>query len=114
MHVTGEAGPPHSKQFEYSVVVRGWEFTGVGSTKKAAKASAAEAALQYLHNTVNVGPHGHGELGVGPVKSRAEELGILTVILMHGYIFYVIEMHICSNQPQDLMWQRCLLTEYAC
>lgn len=82
---TGESGPPHLKQFEYSVVVRGWEFTGYGSTKKAAKASAAEAALQYLNNTVNVGPHGQGVPGSGNPsgRSRADELGMVIICALN-------------------------------
>ena len=59
----GEIGPPHARQFEYSVAIRGWEFNGVGSTKKKAKAAAAEAALQYLNNIKNLGPHASHEPG---------------------------------------------------
>ena len=76
---TGESGPPHLKQFEYSVVVRGWEFSGFASTKKAAKASAAEAALQYLNNTVNVGPHGQRDSGM--VRSHADEIGRVRICI---------------------------------
>ena len=50
-------GPPHLRQFEAVVKVRGWEFTGIGSTKKQAKAAAAEAALQYLNNITTYGPN---------------------------------------------------------
>ena len=77
---SGESGPPHSKLFTYKVKVRGWEFTGSGKTKKIAKAAAAESALQYLHNVVNVGPNATGvsvEMNKsGPaLRSRAEEMG---------------------------------------
>lgn len=68
----GEVGPPHSREFSYSVTVRGWSFSGSGKTKKLAKAAAAESALQYLNNVVNVGP---SATGVSMVKSRAEEIG---------------------------------------
>ena len=53
----GAQGPPHLKQFEYTVVVRGWEFRGHGLSKKKAKSCAAESALKYLDNVLNVGPH---------------------------------------------------------
>lgn len=52
-----EMGPPHSRQFEAVVKVRGWEFQGIGPTKKKAKAAAAEAALKYLNNVTTYGPH---------------------------------------------------------
>lgn len=60
----GELGPAHARQFEYSVTIRGWEFTGVGPTKKKAKAAAAEAALKYLNNIQNFGPHAALEPGM--------------------------------------------------
>lgn len=47
-------GPPHAPHFECTVKVRGWEFGGSGSTKKAAKTAAAEAALKYLHSVHSV------------------------------------------------------------
>ena len=70
----GESGPPHSREFTCSVTVRGWSFSGSGSTKKLAKAAAAESALQYLNNLVNVGPNATG-VSIRTVKSRAEEIG---------------------------------------
>ena len=71
---TGEVGPPHSREFSYSVTVRGWSFSGSGKTKKLAKAAAAESALQYLNNVVNVGPSATG-VSMERVKSKAEEIG---------------------------------------
>ena len=70
----GESGPPHSREFTYSVTVRGWSFSGSGKTKKLAKAAAAESALQYLNNVVNVGPNATG-VSMEMVRSRAEEMG---------------------------------------
>ena len=63
------------------MTVRGWEFSGKGKTKKLAKTAAAETALQYLNNVVNVGPSATGvslEMHNKPgqtVHSRAEEMG---------------------------------------
>ena len=77
----GETGPPHAREFTYVVTVRGWEFAGSGKTKKLAKAAAAERALQYLNDVVNVGPNATGvsfEMNnrTGQtVRSRAEEMG---------------------------------------
>lgn len=48
------AGPAHAPHFECTVKVRGWEFSGTGSTKKQAKTAAAEAALKYLHGVHSV------------------------------------------------------------
>ena len=60
----GEIGPPHDRLFEVSVKIRGWEFTGVGSTKKKAKAAAAEEALKYLKNMYVVGANSANPEGV--------------------------------------------------
>ena len=63
------------------VTVRGWEFIGSGKTKKIAKAAAAENALQYLNDVVNVGPNATGvsmeinNTSGQTVRSRAEEMG---------------------------------------
>ena len=79
--LVGESGPPHSKEFIYSVTVRGWEFTGSGKTKKLAKAAAAESALQYLHGVASVGPNAAGvSMAMARPesqtnRSRAEEMG---------------------------------------
>lgn len=43
-------GPPHKRIFFCSVTVDGNTFTGHGSNKKAAKQSAAQTALNNLHN----------------------------------------------------------------
>ena len=48
------AGPSHAPHFECTVKVRGWEFSGNGSTKKQAKTAAAEAALKYLHDVHSI------------------------------------------------------------
>jgi double stranded RNA-specific editase B len=50
-------GLPHKKTFETVVKVRGMEFSGFGSTKKASKTAAANIALQYLDNIHVVGPN---------------------------------------------------------
>ena len=55
------------------MTVRGWTFSGKGKTKKVAKLAAAESALQYLNDVVNVGPNATGNLET--VRSRAEEMG---------------------------------------
>ena len=42
------------REFTATVTVRGWNFTGQGSSKKAAKAAAAEQALKHLDNIQSV------------------------------------------------------------
>ena len=49
-------GPPHKKTFETVVKIRGWEFKGHGSSKKASKNAAAKNALQYLDNLHVINP----------------------------------------------------------
>lgn len=65
-----DTGPAHAREFECCVTVRGWEFTGSGSTKKAAKAAAAEKALQYLHNV-----HSFDVSSGGTVPNPASVIG---------------------------------------
>ncbi len=48
------AGPDHAPHFDCMVKIRGWEFSGTGSTKKQAKTAAAEAALKYLHDVHSI------------------------------------------------------------
>ena len=55
MFTYSDAGPPHAKQYEATVVIRGWEFRGHGPNKKKAKAFAAETALRHLDNVYNIG-----------------------------------------------------------
>lgn len=55
MFVYTDAGPPHAKSYEATVVIRGWEYKGQGPTKKKAKAHAAAIALRHLNNVHNVG-----------------------------------------------------------
>ena len=55
--LSGESGPSHNRVYEAAVKIRGWEFKGLGPTKKRAKCAAAEVALEYLSNIHNVGPH---------------------------------------------------------
>lgn len=55
MFTYSESGPAHSKEYEATVVIRGWEFKGHGPTKKKAKAVAAETALRHLDNVYNIG-----------------------------------------------------------
>ena len=47
-------GPAHAKQYVATVVIRGWEFRGVGPNKKKAKAVVAEKALRHLDNVYNI------------------------------------------------------------
>ena len=54
--ISDNLGPQHNAMFEATVRVRGWEFKGTGTTKKAAKSEAASNALQYLNNMHTVGP----------------------------------------------------------
>ena len=44
-----EKGPPHAKEFVYSVTVLGVEYFGSGKNKKAAKQAAAANALNSLY-----------------------------------------------------------------
>lgn len=44
-----EKGPPHSKEFVYSVQVLGVEYFGQGKSKKEAKQAAAANALSAVH-----------------------------------------------------------------
>lgn len=44
-----ESGPPHAKEFVFSVTVLGVEYTGVGRSKKLAKQAAAQNALNSLY-----------------------------------------------------------------
>ena len=55
MFTYSTTGPAHAKEFEAMVAIRGWEFKGHASTKKAAKTLAAEAALRHLDNVYNIG-----------------------------------------------------------
>ena len=67
--VAAKAGPVHAPEFECCVTVRGWDFTGLGSSKKVAKATAASNALSYLQNVK------HLDDGTGsPVPSNKEAL----------------------------------------
>lgn len=45
-----EQGPPHAKEFVYSVIVAGTEFFGKGRSKKLAKQSAAQNALDSMYD----------------------------------------------------------------
>lgn len=49
-----EKGPPHSKQYVYSVSILGFEYKGSAGSKKRAKAAAAAAALKKLYQ-INLG-----------------------------------------------------------
>ena len=44
-----EKGPPHAKEFVYSVTVLGVEYYGSGKSKKLAKQAAAANALSSLY-----------------------------------------------------------------
>ena len=56
-------GPaPHQPVFEASVKVRGWEFKGRASNKKAAKTEAASNALHYLDNLHTVSSVAEGAM----------------------------------------------------
>ena len=44
-----EKGPPHAKEYVYSVTVLGVEYYGTGKNKKEAKQAAAANALSSLH-----------------------------------------------------------------
>ena len=55
MFMYSETGPPHAKEYEATVVIRGWEFKGHGPNKKKAKTYAAETALRHLDNVYNIG-----------------------------------------------------------
>lgn len=44
-----ESGPPHSKEFVYSVTVGGVEYYGRGKSKKEAKQASAANALNSIH-----------------------------------------------------------------
>lgn len=44
-----ESGPPHMKEFTFSVNVLGHDFTGKGRSKKHAKQAAAALALRRLY-----------------------------------------------------------------
>ena len=54
MYLCAATGPSHAPHFGCKVKVRGWEFSGSGSSKKQAKTAAAEAALKYLHGVHSV------------------------------------------------------------
>ena len=45
-----ERGPPHAKQYVFSVIVMGVEYFGQGRSKKLAKQAAAQNALNSLYN----------------------------------------------------------------
>ena len=44
-----EKGPPHAKEFVYTVTILGVEYFGSGKNKKTAKQAAAANALNSLH-----------------------------------------------------------------
>ena len=44
-----EIGPPHARQYVYSVTVMGIEYYGRGRSKKLAKQQAAANALNAMH-----------------------------------------------------------------
>ena len=44
-----ERGPPHSKEFVYSVLVNGVEYYGRGKSKKEAKQACAANALNSIY-----------------------------------------------------------------
>ena len=75
----------HSREFEYSVMVRGWEFKGAGLTKKKAKSAAAEAALKYLDNVHNLGAHATG------IKQEFGDLGPDTSEMLANRIAHLSE-----------------------
>jgi len=49
-----ESGPPHNRNYVYSVQILGFDYTGSGSSKKRAKAAAAASALKKLYS-INLG-----------------------------------------------------------
>ena len=57
------SGPDHAKDYEATVVIRGWKFEGHGANKKKAKAAAAAAALKQLDNVQHIGS---GAIGLSP------------------------------------------------
>ena len=87
MFTYSSTGPPHAREFEASVVIRGWEFRGCGATKKKAKSAAAETALRQLDNVHNIGqdasalPSSGGswfvDLGPGVSQVLADRVGQL-------------------------------------
>ena len=78
-HTTAEfvyhrKGPVHAPEFEAVVKVRGWEFKGIGKTKKEAKIEAAVSALQHLNN-IKVVP------GVVSVSEVTDEQAVVNRVL---------------------------------
>ena len=70
-HTHTEPKVPNSGPFVCTVTVRGWTFEGTGPSKKRAKCAAAEAALSYLNNVQNIGPHSSPQAaGRSPSLSR--------------------------------------------
>ena len=48
--LVSESGPPHNKEFTFSVNVHGVDYLGTGRSKKLAKQAAAAAALRSAYN----------------------------------------------------------------
>ena len=47
--LVSESGPPHSKEFTFSVTILGKDYLGAGRSKKHAKQAAAASALKDLY-----------------------------------------------------------------
>ena len=60
--IKSETGPPHAKEFIFSVIVLGVEYTGTGKSKKLAKQAAAQNALNSLYKL---------QLGLGTGEEQA-------------------------------------------
>ena len=75
--MVNECGPPHNKEFTFSVDVLGREYVGKGRSKKLAKQAAAAAALKAIYN-INLSL-GVESVLVGPSSGECRLLGLLNV-----------------------------------